>query len=107
MRRGDIFVVSAPGEHGKPRPALLIQSDFFSANATLTFLLISSTLIRTPEFRIAVQPSPDNGLREPSEIMVDKATTLTRNRIGQRIGTLDNETMTLVNRSMAVFLGLA
>jgi mRNA interferase MazF len=107
MKRGDIVVVSAPGDHGKRRPALLIQSDFFSANATLTFLLISSTLVGTPEFRIPVRPSSDNGLREPSEIMVDKATTLSRNRIGQRIGALDKETMTLVNRSMAIFLGLA
>ena len=29
MKRGDVVIVSAPGDFGKPRPAVVIQSDIF------------------------------------------------------------------------------
>lgn len=43
-----------PGNFGKPRPALVIQSDQFHAQTTVTVLLVSSTLIDTPLFRVGV-----------------------------------------------------
>lgn len=39
--------------------------------------------------------------------MVDKAHTVARQKIGRRIGRLEDETMTSVNRALAIFLGLA
>ena len=33
MRRGDILTVAAPGDYGKPRPAVLIQSDLLNTDA--------------------------------------------------------------------------
>lgn len=29
MRRGDIVTIALQGDYGKPRPALIIQSDLF------------------------------------------------------------------------------
>lgn len=107
MRRGDLVTVAMPGDFGKPRPALVIQADQFDAHATVTVLLVSSTLIETPLFRLTVQPSPRNGLNEPSQIMVDKAMSVKRDRLGQPFGRLDDATMLAVNRALALFLGFA
>ncbi|WP_411033151.1 type II toxin-antitoxin system PemK/MazF family toxin [Shinella sp. BYT-45] len=107
MKRGDLVTVAVPGDFGKPRPALIIQSDLFSQAATVTVLLISSTLQDAPLLRIPVEPEVANGLQRPSQVMVDKIMTIRRDRIGAAIGRLDAETMASVTRSLAVFLGFA
>ena len=84
MRRGDLVTVAVSGDFGKPRPALVIQSDHFDATATVTVLLISSTLVDAPLIRLAVEPGAENGLRKPSQVMIDKAITVQRDRVGKR-----------------------
>ncbi|MCO5092523.1 type II toxin-antitoxin system PemK/MazF family toxin [Bosea sp. (in: a-proteobacteria)] len=106
MKRGDLVTVALAGDFGKPRPALIIQADPFEATATVTVLLISSDLVNAPLVRLAVEPDATNGLRLTSQIMVDKAMTLRRDRIGRVFGRLDAETLISVNRSLALFLGL-
>lgn len=106
MRRGDLVTVALAGDFGKPRPALVIQSDLFDTD-TLTVLLLSSTIVDTPLIRITVQPTPRNTLNSPSQIMIDKAMTLKREKIGRVFGSIEDETLVAVNRSLAVFFGLA
>lgn len=105
MKRGDLASVALPGDFGKPRPALVIQSDLFEQTATVTILLLTSTLVDAPLIRIDVEPSAENGLRKRSQIMVDKAMTVRRDRLGPPFGQLDEQTMTAVTRSMALFFG--
>jgi len=107
MTRGDLVTVAISGDFGKPRPALVIQSDHFDATATVTVLLISSTLVDAPLIRLPVEPKAENGLRKPSQVMVDKAMTVRRDRVGAPFGRLDDDTMVAVNRSLALFLGFA
>ena len=107
MRRGDVVTVAAPGDFGKPRPALVIQSELFDAHPSVTLCLITSTLRDTPIFRITVDPSAANGLQRVSQIQVDKILTVARERIGGVIGRLDDATLLKVNRSLAVFVGIA
>jgi len=107
MRRGDLVTVAAPGDYGKPRPALVIQSDLFDELPSVTVCRVSSTLRDTPIFRITVDPSPENGLQRISQVRVDKVMTVARERIGGTIGRLDDATMLKVNRSLAVFIGIA
>ena len=107
MKRGDLVTVAMSGDFGKPRPALVLQSDHFDATATVTVLLISSTLVDAPLIRLAVEPSAENGLRKPSQVMVDKAMTVRRDRVGAAFGRLEDDTMVAVNRSLALFLGFA
>ena len=107
MRRGDLVSIAVQGDFGKPRPALVIQSDNFNSHATLTVLLVSGSLVEAPLFRITVQPSSGNGLQKPSQIMVDKAMTIKRDQIGSSFGSLDPIHMLEVERSLAVFLGIA
>ena len=101
------MTVSLQGAYGKPRPALVIQSDVFSEASSRTVLPLTSTLVDAPLIRIDVAPTPENGLRAPSQIMVDKATTVPAGRLGPVFGTFDDGAMLAVNRSLALFLGVA
>jgi len=107
VKRGDLVTLPLPGAFGKPRPALIVQSDLFAAHPSVTVLPVTSELRDVPLFRIRVEPSAANGLRVLSEIMVDKAHTVAQHKIGRTIGRLDDETMMTVNRALAVFLGFA
>jgi mRNA interferase MazF len=107
VKRGDLVTVAIPGDFGKPRPALIIQSDLFSEAATVTVLLVSGAYQDAPLLRIPVEPDALNGLKKSSQVMVDKAMTIRREKIGETIGRLDAETMASVSRSLALFLGFA
>lgn len=61
MKRGDLVAVALSGDFGKPRPALVIQSDHFGLTATVTVLLISGTLVDAPLIRLTVEPTAENG----------------------------------------------
>ena len=107
LKRGDLITVSLPGDQGRPRPALVIQSDHFAELGALTILPITGTLTDAPLLRIPVEPSPQNGLLKRSDIMVDKPQTPPGTRLGPVIGHLEDTVMVAVSRSLAVFLGLA
>jgi mRNA interferase MazF len=105
MMRGDLVVVSLPDDYGKPRPALVIQSDLFAEHPSVTVLPITSHLVEAPLLRIAI--GPESGLERISQVQIDKAQTPRRERIGAVIGRADGATLAAVNRALAVFLGLA
>mgnify|MGYP002335864647 CR=1 FL=1 len=105
--RGDFVTIAMQGEFGKPRPALVIQADQFGEHTTVTVLPVTGTLVAAPLLRITVQPSADNGLQKPSQVMVDKAMTVKHNKIDQVFGRIDAEALVEVERCLAVFLGIA
>jgi len=108
MRRGDLVAVALPGEFGKPRPALIIQSDLFNeTHPTFTVLPLSSAIRSAPQFRITIEPSPTNGLRRISQIMVDQPMTFRRDKVRAPFGRMDDETMLRVGRALAVWVGIA
>lgn len=106
MKRGDIITVAPPGEFGKPRPALIIQSNLSLPAPTITFLPITSDLNRVPLIRIPIAPSSENGLQKPSEVMVDMIQTSTAARIGKIVGHLDRHTLQEVEAALLIHLGL-
>lgn len=107
MKRGDLVTVALHGDYGKPRPALVIQSDLLDEHPSVTILPVTSELRDTPLFRITVQPGDRNCLRKPSQVMVDKPQAVSREKIGETFGRLDDDAMLAVNRALAVFLGFA
>lgn len=106
MRRGDIVIVAMQGDFGKPRPALVIQSNLFAEHPTITILPITSDRRDTPLFRLDVEPDATNGLRVTCQIMVDKAQSVRREKIGDRIGRLDDSQMLAVSQALALWTGL-
>lgn len=107
MIRGTLITVALPGDLGKPRPALIIQADRFERLATLTVLPITSTLVDAPLLRVTLEPSDTNGLRKRSQVMLDKISTIRRDKLGPRIGVLNRDQLIEIERRLAVFLGLA
>jgi len=105
--RGDFVTIAMQGDFGKPRPALVIQADQFSEHATVTLLPLTSALVDAPLLRISIDPSAENGLQKPSQVMLDKAVTVRRDKIGAVFGRIDANTMVEVDRCLAVFLGIA
>lgn len=109
MRRGDIVTVAAPGDYGKPRPAVIVQAGALTGGdlSNVVLCLISSQPVNAPAFRITVEPDAGNGLRERSQVMVDKILAVPRTRIGSVVGRLDDETLLRLNRTLAFVVGLA
>ena len=105
MQRGDLVVVALQGDHGKPRPALVVQSDLFTPLSTVTVLPLTSQHIDGPA-RVTITPSTANGLQAASQIMVHRPQTITRSKVSRVIGHVDEDTMLAVSRALAVFLGL-
>lgn len=107
MKRGDLVSVAPQGGFGKPRPALVIQSDYFDTHPSVTVLPLSSDLQGAPLYRVLVQPSQRNGLSTLSEVMIDKAVTFPRAKVGEPFGHLESASLLEVERCLAVFLGIA
>jgi len=108
VKRGDVVTVADRTVYGggKPRPAVIIQSDAFEATFTVLICPFTSEEIEIPDMRFAVEPSPKNGLRARSWLMLDKITPVQRAKIGNRIGSLAAADMGRANRALAVVLGL-
>lgn len=108
MIRGDIVVMALQGNHGKPRPALIIQADLDRAvSSHVAVLPLTSFATDTPLLRIPIPATSATGLLVPSFAMLDRMTTADRQRIGRVIGHVDNAIMLAVNRAIAVFFGIA
>jgi len=107
VKRGDIVTIVLPGAYGKPRPALVVQSDLFDTLASVTVLPVTSELRAAPLLRISIEPNTDSGLRKNSQVMVDKAQTVPRDKVGTTIGRLHEDTLVAVDRAVAVFFGIA
>jgi mRNA interferase MazF len=108
VRRGEIWTLAGgPGYASKPRPAVIIEDDGYKETLSIAVCPLTSQPIEAPMLRILVEPSPENGLRAVSRLMVDKVTTVPRSRLCQCIGRLPDDDLLRLNRSLLVFLGLA
>lgn len=105
--RGDIIVAASSGDYGKPRPNLIIQSDLFANLPSVTVCPLTSDLREdAQQLRLTIEPSEASGLRQTSQIVIDKITTLPLSRVSGKIGICDDITMLQVTRALAVFLGV-
>jgi mRNA interferase MazF len=108
MTRGDVVAVAAAGDYGKPRPAVIVQTDAFpEGHASVVVCQMTSDLAEAPDFRVTIEPSAENGLRVVSQVMADKPVTVRCERIGQRIGRLGAADIARLNVALAFVLGLA
>lgn len=99
-------VSGGPDYAGKPRPAVIVQDDHFDTDS-VTVCPLTTDPVEAPLFRLEIEPSPDNGLRETCRLMVDKVTTIPRSKLGVRVGVLAGIDVVRLNRAIVVFLGLA
>jgi mRNA interferase MazF len=108
LKRGDLVTVAGgAADAGKPRPAVVVQSDDFSDTASVTISLLTGNDLEAPLLRLLVEPTKGNRLATRSWIMVDKLVTVRRDRIGRRFGRLSDADVLRLNRALLVFLGVA
>jgi len=108
MIRGDVVTVAAAGDYGKPRPAVIVQTDALpETHASVVICQMTSAIVDAPDFRVTIDPTTRNGLRVRSQIMADKPVTVRRGRIGQLIGRLDQGDIRRLNVALAFIMGLA
>jgi mRNA interferase MazF len=108
MKRGDVVTVAATGDYGKPRPAVIVQTDALPAeHASVVVCQMTSALSIVADFRVNIEPTERNGLRAPSQVMADKPVTIRRERIGKRVGRLDEADIARLNVALAFVMGLA
>ncbi|SRR5579871_4177362 len=108
MRRGDVVTVAATGDYGKPRPAVIVQSDALpESHSSVVICQFTSKVANALDFRFTIDPTPENGLRFQSQVMADKPVTIRRERIGPKIGRLGEQDMVRLGTALALVLGLA
>lgn len=92
---------------GKPRPAVIVQEDRFTATGSITLCAFTTDPTDAPLLRMLVEPTDRNGLKSASRLMIDKVATVPKSRLGKRLGKLNDEDVVRLNRALTVFLGLA
>ena len=108
MKRGDVVTVAASGDYGKPRPAVIVQTNALpAAHASVIVCQMTSDVVEVQDFRVTIEPTEKNGLRTRSQIMADKPVTIRRERVGRRIGSLDERDIARLNVALAFVVGLA
>jgi mRNA interferase MazF len=108
MRRGDVVTVAASGDYGKPRPAVIVQTDALpAAHAFVVVCQMTSDCSEAPDFRVTIEPTEENGLRVRSQVMADKPVTIRRERIGRQVGHLEDKDIARLNIALAFVMGLA
>ena len=108
MKRGDVVIVAAAGDYGKPRPAVIVQTDAFpEAHASVVICQMTSEIVDAQDFRVTIDPNEENGLRVQSQVMADKPVTVRRERFGQLVGRLNGEEVGRLNIALAFVMGLA
>lgn len=108
MKRGEIWTVAGgPDYVGKPRPAIVVQSDKFDATPSITICPLTATPLDAFPMRFAIAPSKRTGLQLESYAMVDKLSTIPKSKAGLCVGVLDSSDIAKLNTAIALFLGFA
>jgi mRNA interferase MazF len=107
IARGDIVVAVLPGDYGKGRPAIVVQSDAFNAtHASIVVCPITSHLVEAPLFRVSLAPSDGTRLEAPSQVTIDKMMAIKRDRIASVVGRVDAVTMRGIDHALQLWLAI-
>lgn len=92
IRRGEVRFVSLDpvvgSETGKTRPAVVIQNDLANASSpTVTVLPITSRAARVYPFQVRLSAG-EGGLERAGKVLCEQVRTVSRERIGRRVGEL-------------------
>lgn len=101
IKRGDIILCALQGDYGKPRPAVVVQTDIVNeTHDSITLCPLTTHLIDTPLFRISLLPTKQNGLKVASQVMIDKITSQKRDKIREKIGSLTPDQLKKINDAL-------
>ncbi|MBR4880837.1 MAG: type II toxin-antitoxin system PemK/MazF family toxin [Clostridia bacterium] len=115
VKRGDIFYADLSpvvgSEQGGLRPVLIVQNDVGNRHsptviaAAITSRMTKSRLPTHIDVRCSVGGG-DIGLACDSVILLEQIRTIDKTRLKEKMGHLDESTMSRVNRAISVSFGL-
>ena len=109
VRRGDIYYADLSpvvgSEQGGVRPVLIVQNDV--GNRYSPTVIAAAITSQTGKARLPthIEVHTDSGLAKSSIVLLEQIRTLDKRRLKDRMGHLDDETMTLVNDALSVRFG--
>ena len=105
VRRGDLVTVAAKGPYtGKPRPALVVQTDRLAQLASVMVCPLTGELITAAPLRVRIEPSRLNNIRRPSDVMVDKLSAVPRDAASEPFGRLSATELAAVDIALRLLL---
>lgn len=109
MKRGDLIIVNLGGNVGKPRPALIIQTNILNENnqlLTTIVLPVTSELLNMEIIRYKLEPTIANGLQSTSQIMIDKIMQIEKNKVRKVIGHITKKQLVEIEARLLSILGM-
>ncbi len=108
MQRGDIILSVLPGDYGKPRPTVIVQSDAYNpSHDSIVVCPLTSYLTAGLEYRIRLLPTANNGLHQESEIMIDKISVIRRDKLRDTLGHLTTAEIQRIDNALKIWFSLS
>ena len=111
VKRGDIYYADLSpvvgSEQGGMRPVLIVQND--TGNKHSPTVIAAAITSQTGKARLPTHIELDAqsvGLSRDRVILLERIRTIDRSRLRERMGKLDDTTMTKVDNAIAVSFGL-
>ena len=111
VKRGDIFYADLSpvvgSEQGGMRPVLIVQND--TGNKHSPTVIAAAITSQTGKARLPTHielNAQSVGLSRDSVILLEQVRTIDKSRLRERMGKLDDTTMTRVDNAIAVSFGL-
>ena len=108
FKRGDIVLCADKDGTftSKPRPVVVVQNtDYIEGIESLTVCPLT-TVLSVASVRLRLKPNAETGLKELSDIEIDKVTTIRKNRVSAKIGTVSEKDQAKINYALRVWLDL-
>jgi mRNA interferase MazF len=107
LKRGDLLPIAIPGDFGKPRPAIVLQTDRVTFTDTVLVCMITSDLTEHSPFRVNVPNNQQTGLRKPSQIMTDKTYSVLRSKCGPVFGGVNDDVLEALRTALGFIMGFS
>ena len=112
VKKGDLFFADLSpvvgSEQGGIRPVLVVQNDVGNKySPTVIAAAITSKMGKTKLPTHIDVPGDDAGLAKDSIILLEQIRTIDKRRLKEKMGHLDDATMSSVNNAIEVSFGLA
>ena len=111
VKRGDIFYADLSpvvgSEQGGMRPVIIVQND--TGNKHSPTVIAAAITSQTGKARLPTHielNAQSVGLSRDSVILLEQVRTIDKSRLRERMGKLDDTTMTKVDNAIAVSFGL-
>lgn len=110
IKRGDIYYADLSpvvgSEQGGVRPVLIVQNDV--GNKFSPTVIAAAITSQTGKAKLPTHIKLDEkcGLNRESVILLEQMRTLDKTRLKEKMGHINDNTMSLVNQALTVSLGL-